>query len=441
MIKATELSSGMLSTTELYPSWNSSVEMSDDDYLMLVKKTKKYLYVQKPIVVRKRGRGYQILVGEYHWRAAVAAGLEHVFCIIIPDDDFEAYRQTFQRGQGGRHNPLYRGRIIREMLKLRALSTGELADLIDLSESTITSCLMYAKAFDLHSKFVARCPYFPPYGDRLDWKISRLSPKQVQVYLELPPKIRDYWLDANSPLKEVNKYFGCKSKRPTLFTDILKKGLEKSLDRRSETGFDQALRRAADCLAWLNKYPAIDNAKSYAQAVVFNGFPAAVLNCLPINVHQNRITVSLACIEWVGSLPRNQPPELSDVALCEKVRRRVAARLAANGVQVGDDYLRHNHLVLKLTNAPDFIRGAACLTLREKCELAEYAPNAPVDLLTAAKQKTCEEFARRRSGGDRLTKGVRKVCLEILNSLPENQRIEEVQTVVRRHLEFGLSSN
>jgi hypothetical protein len=98
-------------------AWNPNV-MQDDRMAQLVANVKRVGFVQ-PILVRPNvgdGRPYEIVDGEHRFRAARAAGLEFVPCVIRDVDDAEAKAQTIALNQlRGEMDPAQLAAIVREI--------------------------------------------------------------------------------------------------------------------------------------------------------------------------------------------------------------------------------------------------------------------------------------------------------------------------------------
>lgn len=98
--------------------------------------------VLQPLLVRKKGTGYEIVAGERRYQAAKAAGLTEVPVIVrdISDEDvFElALIENLQRSD---LTPLEEARGYRQLLDEKGLTQEELAKVLSKSRSTITNTL------------------------------------------------------------------------------------------------------------------------------------------------------------------------------------------------------------------------------------------------------------------------------------------------------------
>jgi ParB-like chromosome segregation protein Spo0J len=107
-----------LPVTEIQENtWNPNV-MPEAMMAALVENVKRAGF-NRVLVVRpneQEGRSYEIVDGEHSLRAARAAGIEFVPCVIRPFDDAEARAQTIAMNQiGGEMDPAQLAVIVREI--------------------------------------------------------------------------------------------------------------------------------------------------------------------------------------------------------------------------------------------------------------------------------------------------------------------------------------
>jgi ParB-like chromosome segregation protein Spo0J len=138
----------------------------------------------KPIIVRPKGAGYEIVDGEHGWRAAVALDWPAVPCEIVDVDDFEARRETYKRNQHGSHHKVREGQLFRQMMTVRGLSRRDFAKNIGVSEGTIRNALLYDAAAALRNGYA----------------FEQLTVRQVRAYLRLPRVLADAWLECGAEL-------------------------------------------------------------------------------------------------------------------------------------------------------------------------------------------------------------------------------------------------
>ena len=98
--------------------------------------------ILQPLLVRKKGTGYEIVAGERRYQAAKAAGLTEVPVVIreISDDDvFKlALIENLQRSD---LSPLEEAQGYRQLIKEKGLTQEELARILSKSRSAITNTL------------------------------------------------------------------------------------------------------------------------------------------------------------------------------------------------------------------------------------------------------------------------------------------------------------
>lgn len=98
--------------------------------------------ILQPLLVRKKGSGYEIVAGERRYQAAKAAGLTEIPVVIrdISDDDvFKlALIENLQRSD---LSPLEEAQGYRQLIKEKGLTQEELAKILSMSRSAITNTL------------------------------------------------------------------------------------------------------------------------------------------------------------------------------------------------------------------------------------------------------------------------------------------------------------
>jgi len=170
-------------------SWNPN-EMTDDQFSELVAEVQHLGKVPKPIVLRKNGKGFEIVDGEHTYRALLEleySELQPSWFEVEDYDDFEAMRQTYKRNQHGTHDPVRQGLLFERMMAEGKLSRRALAKDIELSEGTIRNSLEYSQAFKV----------------RNDYALSELTVKQVRTLNKLPERFGGMWFQAGCKLRDL----------------------------------------------------------------------------------------------------------------------------------------------------------------------------------------------------------------------------------------------
>jgi ParB family transcriptional regulator, chromosome partitioning protein len=105
--------------------------------------------ILQPLVVRKHGADYQIIVGERRWRAAQRAGLEQVPVLVYETDDAHmtilALVENIQRED---LNPLEEARAYQLMIDNLGLTQEQVAEGVGKSRATVTNTLRLLKLHD-----------------------------------------------------------------------------------------------------------------------------------------------------------------------------------------------------------------------------------------------------------------------------------------------------
>lgn len=98
--------------------------------------------VLEPIIVRPLDKGYELVAGERRWRAAAAAGLEHVPAVVRELTDKEAIAvaliENLQREQ---LDPIEEARGFRQLMELFNATQEEVAQEVGRSRSSVANSL------------------------------------------------------------------------------------------------------------------------------------------------------------------------------------------------------------------------------------------------------------------------------------------------------------
>lgn len=105
--------------------------------------------ILQPLVVRKHGIGFQVIVGERRWRAAQKAGLSKVPVIVQETDEDDmlelALIENIQRAD---LNPLEEAKAYALMVDRLDLTQEEVAERVGKNRSTVTNTLRLLKLHD-----------------------------------------------------------------------------------------------------------------------------------------------------------------------------------------------------------------------------------------------------------------------------------------------------
>ncbi len=98
--------------------------------------------VIQPILVRKKGNKYEIIAGERRWRAAKAAKLNEIPCIIMEADDKKALKLALiENLQRENLNPIEEAHAYRSLIEEYNMTQEEVAQTIGKSRSYISNTI------------------------------------------------------------------------------------------------------------------------------------------------------------------------------------------------------------------------------------------------------------------------------------------------------------
>jgi ParB family chromosome partitioning protein len=98
--------------------------------------------VLQPVVVRKRGRGYEIVMGERRWRAAGLAGLKTVPAVVREIDDRDALAMALAENlQREDLNPVEKARAFKKLIDTLGLTQAQAAGRLGLSRTAVSNTL------------------------------------------------------------------------------------------------------------------------------------------------------------------------------------------------------------------------------------------------------------------------------------------------------------
>jgi len=131
---------------ELQPNrYQPRKNFNDQDQKQLITSIKKSGIIQ-PIIVRKQGKGYEIIAGERRWRAAQAAGLKDVPIVIREATDMEAAEMSLiENIQREELNPLEEANAYVTLIEKFGLSQEEISVRVGRDRSTIANTVRLLK--------------------------------------------------------------------------------------------------------------------------------------------------------------------------------------------------------------------------------------------------------------------------------------------------------
>lgn len=266
----------------------------------------------KPLVVTRHADRWRIVDGEHGWQAALAVGLEDVWCEVIEADLFEAMRQTYKRNQHGRHDSVRLGRMFVAMMEDRGLSRRDLAVQMAVAEGTIRNAVIYATAAELRNGYAAPLSGVAEDADRL---IAGLTVRQVREYVRLPAPIRDTWLDAGADLNALAKAAvvrideGGKTRTVVLddpdseidvWQELVQAGLA---DRVTASDFVGSAHEAFRLLLFRRQHqPSVEHIDAYLKPLVDWQMSSDLVGNLPCRADGDRTEVLISPARWTAIL-------------------------------------------------------------------------------------------------------------------------------------------
>ncbi len=96
----------------------------------------------QPVVVKRKGIGFELIAGERRWRAAKEAGLKTIPAIVRSSDTIESLKiALIENIQRQDLNPLEQARGYQQLMTLSNLTQTELADKLGKSRTAVTNIL------------------------------------------------------------------------------------------------------------------------------------------------------------------------------------------------------------------------------------------------------------------------------------------------------------
>lgn len=382
-----------LKLDQLKPNNFNPNRQTEEEFRQNVAEVRRLGRLSKPIVVRPfDADSFEIVDGEHGWLAAQEVGLTEVGCEIIEADDVEAMRQCYLRNRGGSDNPVLLGQMFERLRDKHRLSHRQIGRDMGVSESYIRSYLDYAKAWRLRTQHNPDTP--------LD-DVSALTHREVQAYLDIGDDLRDKWFDAGHSLQQLDRLYEAS---PHELRDAIRdSGLDYVVEGSSRR-FRPSLEYAIALAEWQHQHRTILDVDAYLQPVADLrigedcDFPSVdVLDLLPCRRDGDRATVALPVDKWAAILHDAAGRAAVGDGLVAMVERGVQWALKQAGVDPGEvlgpDVAEQLQIV---ADAPEFIREADWLLLEEAAWLAHVAVEAPAELLSQAKELTCEALRRQR---------------------------------------------
>jgi len=139
-----------LPITAISPNPHQPRKDFDDKALRDLSDSLRHSGLLQPLVVRRVGDGYQLIVGERRWRAAKLAGIERVPVIVRDASDSESLELALVENLLREDlNPMEEAEAYQRLLAEFGWTQEELAQRVGRDRSTIANCLRLVKLPDL----------------------------------------------------------------------------------------------------------------------------------------------------------------------------------------------------------------------------------------------------------------------------------------------------
>ena len=136
--------------SSISPNPNQPRKDFNDNHLRDLADSLRNSGVLQPVVVRRFGEGYQLIVGERRWRAAKLAGLERVPAVVRDATDAESLELALVENLLREDlNPIEEAEAYQRLLAEFAWTQEQLAQRVGRDRSSISNCLRLLKLPDV----------------------------------------------------------------------------------------------------------------------------------------------------------------------------------------------------------------------------------------------------------------------------------------------------
>lgn len=207
---------------------NEEQPRKDFDLELLAELTdsiKQYGVIQ-PIVVRKKENFYEIIAGERRWRAAKAAKLKEIPCIVKEVDDKQAMKLALiENLQRDNLNPIEEAYAFKGLIEEHNLTQEEVATAVGKSRSYISNAIRLLNLDEEIIDYIANGKITRGHGRAL------LAIKDKNERLKTVQSIVDNKVNVRETEKIVNKNKKRRTKKSTIKEDPFVKEIEEKLMR------------------------------------------------------------------------------------------------------------------------------------------------------------------------------------------------------------------
>jgi len=122
----------------IVPNARQPRKQFDPEALSTLSTSIRQLGLLQPVVVRRRGPGYELVMGERRWRAAQQAGLSTIPALVIDTDDNGSLERAIVENVHRQDlNPIEEAAAYRQLVEEAGLTQEQLAERVGLSRSTV----------------------------------------------------------------------------------------------------------------------------------------------------------------------------------------------------------------------------------------------------------------------------------------------------------------
>jgi ParB family transcriptional regulator, chromosome partitioning protein len=145
-----------IKTFDIMPNENQPRKTFDEDKIQDLANSILEHGVIQPIVLREKGKGYEIVAGERRWRAAIKAGLTEVPCLIRElDDEQNMLIAIIENMQREDLNPIEEAEGLNRMVSVYGMTQEQVSKSVGKSRPYITNSLRLLRLPDYVKELVS----------------------------------------------------------------------------------------------------------------------------------------------------------------------------------------------------------------------------------------------------------------------------------------------
>jgi len=131
---------------EVHPNPFQPRKAFDDEHLQELVESIREKGILQPLLVRRKGEGYELIAGERRWRAAQKAGIKEVPIVIkeVPDSEILEL-SLIENIQRENLNPIEEGEAFKRLIEQFHLTQEEVSRKVGKDRSTITNTVRLLK--------------------------------------------------------------------------------------------------------------------------------------------------------------------------------------------------------------------------------------------------------------------------------------------------------